>query len=192
MIEIRELTEADMKQVVELKILCWTEELAGKAENTLSPSEELDFWVDWMHKGQENDDIRLLIGAFENDIILGVAIASFAEAYDIPNKGIELNGLWVYPDHRNRGISLMMFIHLLNFYIEKGMKEIVIYNHHYAPSNEFYRKFGAEVVRQEYQMDGRLLVDIFLADILSLKKNIEQSLNKNAYLSKQLKGNIVC
>ena len=182
MIEIRELTEADMKQVVELKILCWTEELAGKTENNLSPSEELDFWLDWMHKGQENDDIRLLIGVFENDDMLGVAIASFAEAYDIPNKRIELNGLWVYPDHRNRGISLMMFIHLLNFYIDKGMKEIVIYNHHYAPSNEFYRKFGAKVVRQEYQIDGRLLVDIFLVDIMPMKNNLEQSL-KN-YLPK--------
>ena len=44
MVEVRELTKADMKQVVELKILCWTEELAGKAENSLSTSEELDFW----------------------------------------------------------------------------------------------------------------------------------------------------
>lgn len=31
MIKIRELTEGDMQQAIELRILCWTEELAGKA-----------------------------------------------------------------------------------------------------------------------------------------------------------------
>ena len=72
MVEVRELTEKDMKQAIELKILCWTEELACKAENSLSVLEELDFFLDWMHKGQENDDIRLLIGAFENDVYIPI------------------------------------------------------------------------------------------------------------------------
>ena len=43
MIKIRELSKADMQQAIELKVLCWTEELAGKAENTLSISRELEF-----------------------------------------------------------------------------------------------------------------------------------------------------
>jgi GNAT superfamily N-acetyltransferase len=178
MIKIRELTEFDMKRAIELRISCWTEELAGKAENTLSVSQELNLWLDWMNTAKENNDIRLLIGAFENDNMLGVAFGSFAETYDIVEKGIELNGLWVYPDHRSKGISLMMIIYILNFYLAKGMEKIVIYNHHYAPSNQFYRKFGAQVVKQEYQMDGRLLVDVFLVDILLMKRNIEQSLKR--------------
>lgn len=178
MIKIRQLTEADMQQAIELKILCWTEELAGKAENTLSLSEELDFWVDWMNKAEENHDIRLLIGAFENDKMLGVSFASFAEISDVPEKGIELNGLWVYPEERNRGISLMMINYILDFYLKNGMEKIVVYNHHYAPSNEFYRKFGAKIMRQEHQMKGKLLVDVFLIELLSMKRNIEQSLKK--------------
>jgi GNAT superfamily N-acetyltransferase len=149
MINIRQLTEADMKQAIELKILCWTEELAGKAENTLSVSEELDFWEEWMNTAKENNDIRLLIGAFENEQMLGVAFSSFAESYDIPEKGIELNGLWVYPDQRSRGISLLMLIYIMDFYLAKGMETIVIYNPHYAPSNKFYHKFGAQVSKQE-------------------------------------------
>lgn len=178
MIKIRQLTEANMQQAIELKVLCWTEELAGKAENTLSVSQELEFWINWMHTAQKNNDIRLLIGAFENDKMLGVAFGSIAETYDIPEKGIELNGLWVYPDQRNRGISLMMIIYILNFYLEKGMESMVIYNPHYAPSNQYYRKFGAQVVKQEYQMDGRLIVDVFLIDMVSLKRNMEHSLKK--------------
>lgn len=178
MIEIRQLKESDMQQALELKILCWTEELAGKAENTLSVSQELDFWIEWMHTGKENNDIRLLIGAFEKDKMLGVAFSSFAETFDIPEKGIELNGLWVYPDQRNRGISLMMIIYTLDFYMVMGMENIVVYNHHYASSNQFYHKFCGQVTKQEYQMEGKLLVDVFLADILSMKSRMEQSLKK--------------
>jgi GNAT superfamily N-acetyltransferase len=178
MIEIRELTEADMQQAMELKVLCWTEELAGKAENTLVVSEELSFWADWMKRSEENNDIRLLIGSFEGNKMLGVAFASFAEPCDISERGIELNGLWVYPEQRNKGISLMMVTHLLDFYIDKGMENMVIYNPHFAPSNDFYLKFGSELDRQVHQMNGKLPVDIFLVNMLTMKNKMEQSLKK--------------
>lgn len=178
MITIRELTEADMKEAIELRILCWTEELAGKAENDLLFSEELEFWIQWMNAAEENKDVRLLIGAFENDKMLGVAIGSFAEDYDIQEKGIELNGLWVYPDQRNRGLSLMLLNYLLEFYEKIGMEKMVVYNHHYSPSNTFYIKLGAKVIKQEYQMDDILLVDIFLIDISLMKENIQSRLTK--------------
>lgn len=178
MIIIRDLTASDMQQAIELKVLCWTEELAGKAENTLSVSEELNSWLAWMNAAEENNDIRQLIGAFEDDKMLAVAIGSFAETNDIPDKGIELNGLWVYPEQRGRGISLKLITHLLDFYLEKGMKSMVIYNHHYASSNEFYKKFGAEVVAQVHQMSGKLLIDIFKVDMMLLKKTLKKSLIK--------------
>jgi len=90
----------------------------------------------------------------------------------------ESNGLWVYPDQRNRGISLMMIIYTLDFYMVMGMEKIVVYNHHYASSNQFYHKFCGQVTKQEYQMEDKLLVDIFLTDILSMKSRMEQSLKK--------------
>lgn len=178
MIEIRELTEMDMKEAIGLRILCWTEELAGKAENTLSVEEELEMWVDWMNKAEENNDIRMLVGAFEGGRLLGVAFSSFAETFDIPERGIELNGLWVYPDQRGKRISLIMMIYILDLYLAKGMESIVIYNHHYAPSNQFYQKFGAKVARQEYQLDGGLLIDVFLADMAQMKRKMGQWLKK--------------
>lgn len=178
MINIRQLTEEDMRQAMELKVVCWTEELAGMAENTLAVPRELDFWVNWMRTAEEHKDIRLLIGAFEDDKMLGVAFASSAETYDILEKGIELNGLWVYPNERNRGISLRMIIYILDYYLSLGMEKIVIYNLHHSPANKFYHKFSATVARQEYQMDGKLLVDVFLADMLTMKQKLEQSLQK--------------
>lgn len=183
MIEIRELTEMDMKEAIGLRILCWTEELAGKAENTLSVEEELEMWVDWMNTAEENNDIRMLVGAFERERLLGVAFSSFAETFDIPERGVELNGLWVYPDQRGRGISLIMMVYILDFYLAKGMESIVIYNHHYAPSNQFYHKFGAKVVRQEYQLNGSLVIDVFLADMEQMKRKMEQSFMKRKLMN---------
>lgn len=90
----------------------------------------------------------------------------------------ESNGLWVYPDQRNRGISLMMIIYTLDFYMVMGMEKIVVYNHHYESSNQFYHKFCGQVTKQEYQMEDKLLVDVFLTDILSMKSRMEQSLKK--------------
>lgn len=178
MITIRNLTTNDMKETIQLKIECWTEELAGKAQNTLDYSKELDFWVNWMNSADKNEDIRLLIGAFEDNKMLGVAFASFAETEDIPEKGIELNGLWVYPEQRGRGVSLKLIVYLLDFFKGIDKEKIVIYNHHYCPSNNFYRKFGANVIRQDEQMGGKLLIDVFIADIDLFKDNIEKSLSK--------------
>ncbi len=178
MVKIRSLTKDDMQEAIQLKINCWTEELAGKADNTLDYSKELEFWINWMSLAEENNDIRLLIGAFEDNKMLGVAFASFAEVEDIPENGVELNGLWVYPEQRGKGISLMLIIHILDFFKNIGKEKIVIYNHHFAPSNYFYRKFGASVIRQDLQMNGKLLIDVFIADIENFKNNMKNSLLK--------------
>ncbi|MDF2586201.1 MAG: hypothetical protein K0S41_42 [Anaerocolumna sp.] len=38
----------NMLQTIQLKALCWPEELAGMADNKL----DIDsFWIDWMHSG---------------------------------------------------------------------------------------------------------------------------------------------
>ena len=80
-------------------------------------------------------------------------------------------------------------LHVFQFYLPMGMERIVVYNHHYAPSNAFYRKFGAQVVRQDHQMADKLLVDVFMADIRDMKERIERSLSRHNDLVEQV-GNI--
>ena len=179
MITIRELTKDELRQAIELKILCWPEELAGKAEKTLELSEELKYWTKWKDTANNYNDVRILIGAFENDKMLGVAFASFAEIEDLPqNNGMELNGIWVYPQHRGRGISLRLILYILDYFKKLNKEKIVIYNFHYAPSNTFYRNFGATVVRKVKQIDIKVLTDVFMVDIDIFKDNIEKSLLK--------------
>lgn len=176
--EIRKLCQEDMLRAMELKVLCWTEELAGKAENTKNVAKEATFWTNWMNTPDEHNDIRLLLGAFDNSELLGVAFASFVENKDTPEGGIELNGLWVFPEHRGKGISVKLILEAINFFIPLGVNKLIVYNHHYAPSNAFYKKFGGSVIDTEYQMNGKLLVDIFEFDIFNLKSELKKTLKR--------------
>lgn len=178
MIIIKELRDSDLLQTLELRALCWPEELAGLSNHKLNVQEEFEFWSEWMHNGVANNDVRVLIGAFENGMFLGAAFASFAEECDIKSNGIDLNGLWVYPQHRGRGVSLLLLVHLLNYYETIGIKQMSIYNFHHSPSNSFYRKFGASVLRTEYQLKEQLPVDVFICDIQVMKNKINASLTK--------------
>ncbi|WOO38107.1 GNAT family N-acetyltransferase [Anaerocolumna sp. AGMB13020] len=178
MIKIRQLTVQDMQKAVELKVLCWPEELAGLSAHNLSLEKELEYWTGWMNAGEEQGDIRVLLGAFEEEELRGVAFASFAEQEDIPEKGIELNGLWVYQEHRRRGIALMLLTAILGHYLELGREQMVIYNFHASPSNQFYRKFGAVVKRQDIQLMEKLPVDVCYCDLKEMKAKIEESLRK--------------
>lgn len=166
-----------MRQAIQLKALCWPEELAGMSDHKLETEEEYSFWFGWMHTGIENNDVRSLIGAFEDDKMLGVAFASFADKEDSPC-GVELNGLWVYPDKRGRGVSLMLMSKILEFYETLGLKEIVIYNFHNSSSNSFYKKFGAKVFKTQCQLKEQVLTDVFRCDIVTMKDSMKESILK--------------
>lgn len=172
--EIRELTLNEIEEAVKLKIDCWTEELAGKAENDLILSEELDFWQNWVETGEQDNDIRLMIGVFKDNIICGVAFSSLAETYDIDEDGIELNGLWIKPEYRGKGYSLHLLKYIIDFYKNFQKKEMVIYSHHYAPSNSYYHEIDASVLRQDLQSDGKLLIDVFIVNLDRLEEKIKK------------------
>jgi GNAT superfamily N-acetyltransferase len=177
MIEIRNLTEQEMTEAVQLRITSWQEELAGKLEHHLIFEEELPFWVHWMHHAKENNDVRTLIGAFENNEMLGVAFASFAEEED-GKDAFELNGLWVYPKHRGRKISILLLKHLIDIYLPLQKTTLIVYNHHYAPSNQYYQHLGGKVFKKNLQIDGKLDVDIFTFDVKELGEECKKILNR--------------
>ncbi len=83
--------------------------------------------------------------------------------------GIELNMLFVEEKARRQRISYRLLEAVAVFFQGKGFSHMVIYSHHYAPSNEYYRKLGAQVLRQDLQMDGKLLVDVFQIDLEHLR-----------------------
>ncbi len=169
---VRNLTPDNLKQAIQLKIACWPEQLAGVAENDLSLAKEYAFWLDWMNTAEEHNDMRMLIGIFHEEKLAGAAFASFAEEHDCAQGGIELNGLWVDEGYRGRGLSVFLLRHIVDCYQKKGKEKLVVYCHHYAPSNKFYRKLGGKVLRQDRQMAGALLVDIFEFDLKLLSASL--------------------
>lgn len=105
MIKIRSLLPDEMMKAIEIKGICWPEEIQGKSKIQFDREKEYQFRSKWMISSIENNDDRQLYGAFDQDTLLAVIFASFAEVEDSEN-GIEINGLWVDPKHRNKGLSL--------------------------------------------------------------------------------------
>ena len=176
MMIIRKLQYEDMAQAIKLKIICWPEEIAGLSNIQLDFNKEYDFWTQWMNTAEENNDVRLLYGIFSDNEMLGVAFGSFVDSKDIPESGFELNGLWISPQHRGKGVSLKLLQRLLDDFNNLGAKKIIIYNFHFSSSNKYYRKFGCTVINTEYQTSDNIPVDIFSCNIVKMKNNIIKSL----------------
>jgi len=178
MFVMREIRDEDMGKVIDLKLECWPEELAGQSKKTLHWQEEYDFWFNWMHTGIEHDDVRTGLGIFDAaNELLAVAFASFAETEDAAN-GIELNGLWVSPTKRGTGLSLKLLSQLLRYYSTLGKNEVVVYNFQCAPSNAYYKKLGATVMRVDTQLEEKLPVDVFRCALATMKEQVDLRLKK--------------
>ena len=177
MIEVRALTTEELATAIKLKIHCWQEELAGKVVHELSFEEEMTFYTRWAVSEKEHQDRRILLGAFQEGKLLGAAFGSFAEVED-DKDAVDLNGLWVEEDHRGKGISLMLLSVLVKAYRDLGKEQMVVYNHHFAPSNEYYRKLRGEVIRQDRQMNEKLLVDVFRISMENMEKQLSEMLDQ--------------
>jgi len=131
-----------------------------------------------MYKAVDNNDIRVILGAFEENELLGVVAGSIAEETGVSEKSIECNGLWVDLKYRNRGISLRLLVCLLDYFQNFDMEQIVIYNHRCAPPNAFYRKFGVKELRQDIQIAAgvEILADVFIIDITTFKTRLLETL----------------
>lgn len=84
--EIRVLNASDLSEAVALKIKSWTEELVGKAENTLILETELAYWLNWMQSAEENQDVRLLLGAFDGRKLVDVFIGPHGQCSHCHNE----------------------------------------------------------------------------------------------------------
>jgi GNAT superfamily N-acetyltransferase/tRNA A-37 threonylcarbamoyl transferase component Bud32 len=167
---IKNLDEHTLKDAIYLKVNCWQEELANRLSHQLDEKEEYQFYKTWMANAIKDQDVRTLISVFYKDHLLGTAFASFAESYDIPSHGFELNGLFVKPQARGLGISKMLLQEITNRYLTLGCKQMVCYCHHYAPANAYYHKLGAQLLRTDWQLDNQLKVDVLWFDAKNLNE----------------------
>ncbi len=178
MVIYRELTECDILDAAMLKASCWDEETAGTSSEKPDIVKEHTSFVKWMKTADENADVRLLYGAFDDEKMVGTVFASFVESKDAPEHGFELNGLWVDQGYRRRGIALTLLKKVCEEFRKLGAKKMIVYNYHIAPSNSFYLKFGCNVISTEYQTKDRLQTDIIEGNIEDLITRLSVSLQK--------------
>ena len=176
MITIRPLNKSEIYEAMQLKIISWTEELADRVKNTMSFVDEVAFWTEWTDNAQSNGDIRLLIGAFDKEELVGIAAGSLADYKDVKENGIELKFIAVKKEHRGHKFSVRMILYILDFFIPLGATQMIIYSHHYAQSNTYYQKFGAQLLRKEFQLQGKLEVDVFIISTVLFRNKLLKSL----------------
>lgn len=169
MIVIKPLPELVFESAMLLRINCWTEELNEKGENRLELAQEVADLTDWLSNADKYNDYRVIVGAYEDNQLLGFAAASFAELFDIESNGFELNYLFVDENSRGRGISLKLLEHLADLFSQKDCTALIVYSHHFAPSNAYFHKLGGIVIKQEEQGRDRLLVDVFKFEVKNLE-----------------------
>ncbi|WP_425448920.1 GNAT family N-acetyltransferase [Dethiothermospora halolimnae] len=175
---IRKLKDNELKQAIDIKSYCWSEDFAGIIpKGCYEPIEELDFITKWIK--EECNDIRVIYGAFIGEKLVGFIGASIAEKEDIEN-GIEINYLFMKKEYRNKGTSLKLLKTVVDFYITKDFEKVIVYNWHEAESNGFYQNIGGEVLKQITQKPGGkiALVDIFVWDINELRDALDIKIEK--------------
>ena len=176
MVCLRELKETEFKEAMILRVRCWDEELNCKGINRLDVEEEIEDLKSWLSEAAENNDFRIVIGAFEADQLLGFASASFAENYDIEENGFELNYLFVHEDYRGQNISIQLLKSICTLFKEKNCNTLVVYNHHEAPSNAYYLHLGGNLMKQLTQGKDQLLIDVFSFDTDLLLETLTKKL----------------
>ena len=167
MMKIKPLDKESLKAAIKLKLQCWEEELANRFDYPLNYEEEYAFYERWMRTEKVDNDRRTLLGMFQNGKLIGTIFASFAEVEDHPN-ACEINGLFVEPDYRGQSISLLLIKEALDVYYQLGKEYVIVYNHKYAPSNAFFRYLGGKVIREEFQLNKQLHVEVFQFSITDL------------------------
>ena len=59
-----------------------------------------------------------------------------------------------------------------------GKNEVVVYNFQCAPSNAYYKKLGATVMRVDTQLEEKLPVDVFRCALTTMKEQVDLRLKK--------------
>jgi GNAT superfamily N-acetyltransferase len=178
-IEIKQLNNEELVDALRLHHECIYEEFDQYNITVKKDFEyELKQLVDWANEPVQ-DDIRLIYGAFSDNILVGFAGASFAEA-KIQKNAMEINYLFVNKEYRGRKIGLRLMYALVNEFSKLKRKNVILYNWHLWKSNNFYAHIGGELIKQVIQKIGGTdqLVDIFYWKMDDLKQSLDGRLKK--------------
>ena len=170
------LTLETLSEAIQLKVVCWQEEINGRFVHHQNYDEEYAFWSEWMQSGKKHQDVRTLLGYYVHDELVGTIFASFAE--DTYPNAFEVNGLWVKKAYRNQQISLKLIKKVLEIYSALEKTKGIVYCHKYAPSNNYYLKYGGKIIASETQMDGKLIVNIFEFALEDWANRIDHALKR--------------
>ena len=163
---IRELHSGEIPEAVRLRIECEDTDFPGIVQpGTFQYDEELEEITSWI-ECSPGDDLRRLFGTFKEGNLIGFIGLSYAEKSDSDN-GVEINYLFVRKEQRGRGIGRILIKQGIDFFVNQGVKDVIVYCYRDSDANGFYRKLGARVLREEtqYPNDKPVKVDVFIWNV---------------------------
>ncbi|GEM_PF-4727342 len=179
-IEIRPVTRNDISEMAKININSWRDDyrniVPDKVLEELEPEEKSRSLENWLFA--DSNDIRLAYGAFLDDLMVGYITASLTEDID-SEYDVEVNNLFVVKKYRGLGISLKLLYQIASVFSElkeRQFTSLILYSWQATASNEYYRKLGGKVIKEQIQDCGgrKLAADIFawqLEELIAVLEN---------------------
>lgn len=178
---IRPITRHETVEMADIKIDSWQDDyrniVPDKVLIDLEREETAKSLEDWLFA--DCDDIRLGYGGFLDNRLVGYITASLTEEVDADYDG-EVNNLFVAKKYRGQGLGLRLLLRAALEFKENQFTSLILYSWRATASNDYYRKLGGRVVKEEIQVCGgeNLTADIFAWQLEELIALLENKLQK--------------
>ena len=160
--DIKILRKTDYKEAIKIKekYMNSNQELS---KNMFDKEKELKFLNDWMN--EKRDDVRIMLGAYEEERLCGFIGGSYAEDYDSSN-GFEINYLFIDEKKQKKGIGKSLIYRLCELFFYEFKDDVIVYTHRELPANAYYKQLGFSGLREEKQ--GDMSVEVLNMNIQKL------------------------
>lgn len=183
---IRPIQSEEIYETVVIFVECWKNDykhiVPAKVLESFNLQQEADECKEWLYADCE--DVRLLYAAFVDDKMVGYISASLVEDdFDLDYE-VEINGLFVCHEYRGKGVGIKLMQVMIAAFKERGFTSVILYNWKELSSNQLYRNLKGEVVKQEVQNCGGVMLstEIFGWQMDSLLNILNQKLNKYKFV----------
>lgn len=176
---IRAVRREELLETSKIYIECFRQDyhfLAREYLEQIDCKKEVKECADWLY---HQDASNAIFGIFEGGDMAGYVAVGRDQAEPDGNQG-EVCGLFVRSTYRKQGLGIKLLKAGAEHLERLGFTRLVIYNFKQSDSNQYYRKLGGKLVKQETQEVGEdeFEVDVFGWQISELRAVLENRLEK--------------
>jgi len=154
-ITIRDITEEDIPQVVDIQVEGWRTAYKGIIDDAFLDSINKEELIEKRKKDYK--DGPFIIATIEEKIVGICRYCDNVLSADSEGYNCEIMALYIKPELKRNGIGKELFCYVRNEFINKGKTKMIIWclKDNY-PSRKFYEKMGGTIVGEhEIEIGGK-------------------------------------